>query len=191
MSTPLKPSIVVETETRRPISPSGQYTPAEPPVDNVPKLGMPELEMLARWMDSVFQIPGSRVRFGFDAILGLIPGLGDTVTSMVSLFILHEASKRGISKLTQARMAMNIIVDYLVGSIPVLGDVFDVYWKANQMNLAILRQHTMENPTSQRRMQTSDWFFFACVGLVIMALLAGSLAMSYFMIKWLGKALSL
>lgn len=191
MKMPLKPTIVVETETRRPISPSGQYTADERPVEDVPKLGMPELELLARWMDSVFQIPGSRVRFGFDAILGLIPGLGDTVTSLVSLFILHEASKRGISRLTQARMAMNIVVDYLVGSIPVLGDVFDVYWKANQMNLALLRQHTSENPTAQRRMQTSDWLFFACVGLVIMALLAGSLTMSYFMIRWIGKSLSL
>lgn len=189
MKTPLKPSIVVETDTRRPISTTGQYTPDESPVEDLPRLGMRELEMLARWMDNVFHIPGSQVRFGFDAILGLIPGLGDTVTSLVSLFILHEASKRGISRVTQARMAMNIVIDYLVGAIPVVGDIFDVYWKANQKNLELLRRHTAENPTSQRRMETSDWLFLGGVGLILMTVLAGSLTMSYFFIKWIGKYL--
>jgi hypothetical protein len=185
MKTPSKPAVVVTTETHRPISPDDDLADRGRSVDESPNSGLRELELLARWMDSVFVIPGYGIRFGFDAILGLVPWLGDTATSLVSLYILQEASKRGISRVTQARMAANIIIDYVVGSIPLVGDVFDVYWKANQKNVALLRQYTTANPTSQRRLETSDWLFFGGVALVIMALLAGSMTMSYFLIRWI------
>ena len=99
----------------------------------------PELEMLAHWMDSAFHIPGIGLRFGLDAIIGLIPGLGDTLTSLASLYILNAGRRYGVPRVTMLRMAANIALDYLVGMIPLFGDAFDVVWKANQKNVALLQ----------------------------------------------------
>lgn len=187
MKTSPKPAVVVTTETHRPIS------PGENPVEVPPGFfgtngarGVPQLDLLARLMDSMFEIPGTGIRFGFDTILGLVPGLGDAVASMVSLYILREASQRGVSKLTLARMAANIGVDYVVGSIPGVGDVFDVYWKANLKNIELLRQHTVENPTGQRRERASDWLFLAGLAALLICLLIGCLTITYFLVRWLG-----
>lgn len=100
-----------------------------------------DLEALAHWMDSVFRIPGVPLRFGLDAIIGLIPGFGDTATSAVSLYILHRAAAEGIPRSTMIRMAANIALDYTIGAIPILGDIFDVFFKVNRRNVDILRQH--------------------------------------------------
>src|SRR5438477_12262867 len=106
---------------REPIEPILITNPArEIPISEL------DLELLARVMDSLFEIPGTRVRFGFDAIIGLIPGLGDTITSFVSLYILKAASRAGVPRVTLVRMALNIAIDYIVGCVPVAGDVFDV-----------------------------------------------------------------
>ena len=98
----------------------------------------PELELLAHWMDSAFHIPGIGMRFGLDAIIGLIPGLGDTLTSLASLYILNAGRRYGVPRVTMLRMAANIALDYVVGVIPFVGDAFDVVWKANQKNVALL-----------------------------------------------------
>src|SRR5579862_1986768 len=110
----------------------------------------PQLELLAYWMDTAFVIPGLGIRFGFDAIIGLIPGLGDILTSLISLYILAAARRYGVPRATMMRMAFNIAVDTAVGSIPLLGDAFDVYWKANVMNVALLRRHVFATPAEQR-----------------------------------------
>ncbi len=111
----------------------------------------PELELLAHWMDSAFHIPGIGLRFGLDAIIGLIPGLGDTLTSLASLYILNAGRRYGVPRVTMLRMAANIAVDYLVGMIPLAGDAFDVVWKANQKNVALLRRHVLATPAEERR----------------------------------------
>jgi hypothetical protein len=149
--------------------------------------GIPELEMLAHWMDSVFQIPGSNLRFGVDAILGLIPGLGDTITTLVSLYILQAANQRGVPRVTMARMAMNTGVDYVVGSFPVLGDAFDVVWKSNKKNVEILRKHVEANPGQIRRQQAGDWLFFAALAGGLITLLVGSITITWFLLSWLGS----
>jgi hypothetical protein len=86
-------------------------------------------------------LPGTRVRFGWDSILGLFPGLGDALTSIISLLIVHHASQTGASPFTLARMIGNVAADFLLGSIPLVGDLFDVAFKANRRNARLLEQH--------------------------------------------------
>src|SRR5438067_12723593 len=96
------------------------------------------LDQLSRWMDGLFRIPGTGWRFGLDAIVGLVPGIGDTATTLVSLYILAAGVRYRVSKATLLRMGCNIAVDYLIGAIPVVGDLFDAAWKSNQMNVELL-----------------------------------------------------
>lgn len=139
-------------------------------------------------MDSAFEIPGLKLRFGVDSILGLLPGVGDLVTSFVSMYILQEAQRRGVSRVTLTRMSVNVLIDLLIGSIPLLGDVFDVIWKSNQKNVALLIQHESA-PADRRRRQIGDWFFLALLIAFLMTVLAGSLTLTYFMVvsvtRWL------
>lgn len=139
----------------------------------------PELDLLARWMDSVFEMPGVRFRFGWDALLGLIPGLGDTLTTLVSLYILGAARRYGVPRATMVRMAANIALDYLFGAVPLVGDAFDVYWKANQRNVALLRRHVEATPAERRRAQSGDWLFVAGLVTLLVALLIGSVVIAW------------
>ncbi len=141
-------------------------------------------------MDSVFRVPGLGIRFGLDSIIGLVPGLGDTVTSFVSLYILNVASRLGVPRVTLIRMAANIAIDFAVGSVPLLGDVFDVYWKANQKNVELVRRHTLAPPTEKRRACAGDWFFFACLTGSLILLVIGSIVTAYFVLTWIGRRLA-
>jgi hypothetical protein len=147
------------------------------------------LRQLSRWMDSVFEIPGLRLRFGLDTILGLLPGMGDLASSVVSLYILQAAARNNVSRVTLARMGFNILLDWLVGTIPLLGDVFDVYWKSNVRNVALLERHLDANPQARHQARRSDgWFLTGLIALLVMALI-GSLTVSYFVVIWLGSLL--
>lgn len=113
------------------------------------------LRRLAHWMDGRFRVPVIGVRFGLDSILGLVPGVGDTATAIISLATLHEARKLGGSRWLLARMTANVLIDAGVGSIPLLGDLFDVYWKANEKNLELLEREIarqgLTSPDTNRR----------------------------------------
>src|SRR5687767_12049805 len=100
----------------------------------------PRLERLSQWMDTRFQIPGMEWRFGLDALLGLLPGVGDLISALIGMYIVSAAARHGVSRVTLARMGMNLGIDFVLGSVPLVGDLFDVAWKANQMNLELLRQ---------------------------------------------------
>jgi hypothetical protein len=100
-----------------------------------------QVQFLAKVMDEQFIIPGTGIRFGWDSILGLFPGLGDAITSAVSLLIVHHAWQTGASPLLLARMLGNVGVDFLVGAVPLVGDAFDFAWKANRKNARLLEQH--------------------------------------------------
>jgi hypothetical protein len=143
------------------------------------------LRQLSRLMDSVFEIPGLKVRFGVDAILGLIPGLGDLASSAVALIILKAAAQNGVPRVAMARMGFNLLVDWLVGSVPFLGDVFDIYWKANQKNVELLERHLDASVTVQRSARRGDWIFFAGLVGLLFAALVGSLTMTYFAVRWM------
>lgn len=98
------------------------------------------IEALAVLMDSAFALPGSKVRVGLDAILGLVPVIGDLVSQAISTYIIWEARQLGVSRWTLTRMLTNTLIDTIVGSVPVLGDAFDVVWRANMKNLALLKK---------------------------------------------------
>lgn len=99
------------------------------------------LSLLAYWLDSRFRIPGTRRTFGLDALIGLIPGVGDTATALLSCYILIEARRLGVPKAALMRMMYNIGVDMLVGFVPFVGDLFDIHWKANERNIGIVNRH--------------------------------------------------
>jgi hypothetical protein len=141
-----------------------------------------DLERLAHWLDSVFEIPGIRVRFGLDALLGLLPGVGDTASALASVYILQAATKFGVPRITLARMTLNIGIDLLVGAIPIVGDLFDVYWKANQMNVELLRRHFKANPMTERSIRRSDTLFVGGMIALIVVLLFASVTGAYFIL---------
>jgi len=99
------------------------------------------IEALCRLMDSAFRIPGTNVRLGLDPIIGLVPVLGDLVSQAISTYIIWEARRLGVSRFTMARMIANTALDTLVGMIPFAGDAFDVMFRANMKNLALLKRH--------------------------------------------------
>ncbi len=101
-------------------------------------------------MDDRFRIPGTGVRFGFDPIIGLVPGAGDTVTAAIGVYTLAQVRKAGLPMSVLARMAGNLAIDWLVGMVPILGDLFDVGFKAHRRNAALLRRHLERSEGSGR-----------------------------------------
>src|ERR671916_2947062 len=97
------------------------------------------VERLGWLMDDVFRVPVLGWRFGLDALIGLVPGLGDTSTALVSFYILAAAVRYRVPKITLLRMGLNIGIDYVLGAVPFVGDLFDAAWKSNQMNMELLR----------------------------------------------------
>lgn len=141
------------------------------------------LERLSWLMDDLFRVPVLGWRFGLDALIGLIPALGDTTTSLVSFYILVSAVRYRVPKITLLRMGLNIAIDYVVGSLPIVGDLADAWWKSNHMNVDLLRRHAgaAEEASSAR---TSDWIFVGGIIAVLSVLAIGSIATSlYFLVK--------
>jgi Domain of unknown function (DUF4112) len=99
------------------------------------------ITLLTRFLDSAFVIPGTNRRVGFDAIIGLVPGIGDAVTTLLASYIIWEARQLGLPRWKIARMIGNVALDTVLGAIPLAGDVFDVLFKANQRNLRIIHDH--------------------------------------------------
>ena len=99
------------------------------------------LEALATLMDAAITIPGTKIVMGLDAFIGLVPVIGDAITSIVSGYIIWEARRLGAPRLLVARMSANAAFDAVIGSVPIAGDVFDVAFKANRRNVALLRRH--------------------------------------------------
>lgn len=99
------------------------------------------LETLAHLMDSAFVIPGTSMRVGVDSLIGLIPGLGDTISALISSYIVKQASKYNLPWHLKLQMSFNIFIDWLIGIIPLIGDLFDVGWKANTRNVELLKKH--------------------------------------------------
>jgi Domain of unknown function (DUF4112) len=125
---------------------------------------------LRKWsvlLDSAFRVPGTNFTFGLDPLLGLIPWIGDMTTPLFSAVLLLHAVRMRIPKIVQLRMLMNAAIDFAIGVVPVIGDLFDFGWKANVRNLALLERHA--NPGVAAR--ASDWAFVLIV-LGVLALLA-------------------
>src|ERR1700694_1296068 len=111
-----------------------------------------DVESLARWFDYAFALPGG-FRFGLAGIIGLIPGIGDVFDALISLYIVVRAIQLGISRVAIARMLVNVGIEALAGSVPFIGDLFDIAFKANRRNYLLLKSH-LSYPERQRR---QDW----------------------------------
>lgn len=103
------------------------------------------LRRLTRLMDTTFALPGTRFRIGLDPLLGLIPGLGDGVSALISLYMIVLARRLGVGRGTLVAMLINVGADALLGSIPLLGDLFDFAFKANSRNLKLIQRHLGES----------------------------------------------
>lgn len=144
------------------------------------------LRSLAWLLDSAIQLPGTRFRVGLDAIVGLIPGLGDVVGVLLSSYIVREAARAGAPPSVLVRMAWNVLVEGVVGMVPLAGDIFDAAWKANQRNVALLEAH-FEHPQRVRR---SSRIFVALLVLGLIALVALTSAATFFIVRALIHAFS-
>ena len=127
-------------------------------------------------MDDMFRVPVLGWRFGLDALIGLIPGFGDTATSLVSFYILAAAVRYRVPKITLLRMGLNIGLDYVVGSLPVVGDVLDAWWKSNHKNLDLLKRRATVSADEARAGSASDWLF---VGGIIVGLIGLAIASAF------------
>jgi hypothetical protein len=175
----------------RTVSPGrGRRTARASGAANIDSELSPELELLAKWTDTVFRIPGLNIRFGLDAILGLIPGVGDFTTALASLYILSAANRYNVPRITLTRMAMNILLDTLIGAIPFVGDLFDAYWKSNARNVELLRRHASAAPGAEKNLQRRDrWFVIAVIiGLAALMIAAGFVA--FWILSWVVTALA-
>lgn len=104
-----------------------------------------DLRTLADWLDTRFAIPGTKWRFGFDSIIGLIPGVGDAVTTALGAYIIFRAHEFGAPKMLLARMGLNLAIDAIVGAVPIFGDVFDFAFKSHLRNVRLLLRWLEEN----------------------------------------------
>ena len=120
------------------------------------KIDIDRLERLATRMDSLFAIPGTRIRVGLDPILGLIPGIGDLLSLGPSAYILREGHRAGVSNRTKGRMVANIAIDTLLGSIPLIGDLFDIGYKSKLRNVALIREHLEAEASAIDRAAQND-----------------------------------
>ncbi len=123
-----------------------------------------DIEALARWLDYAFRLPGG-FRFGIAGIIGLIPGIGDVFDALVSFYIVFRAIQLGISRVAIARMLVNIGIEAAAGSVPFVGDLFDIAFKANRRNYRLLKSHLAQ----PERQKTQDWVFL----IVIVSLVYG------------------
>lgn len=105
---------------------------------------------VARIMDTALRIPGTGIRFGADSVLGLVPGIGDIAGSLIGLYIINEARRLGVDNAKLAKMAINLGIDAASGSIPLVGDLFDVYFKSHRRNVAIILDHFGVTPEDLR-----------------------------------------
>ena len=126
------------------------------------------LRHTARLLDSAFQVPGTTYRIGLDPILGLVPGIGDLVSPIFTIGILWQGHDLGISRVVLVRMLGNVLVDAAVGAVPIVGDLFDFAWKANERNLALLELHA----TEERAPSGGDWVFVAALTALILIIAA-------------------
>ncbi|MGA9382483.1 MAG: DUF4112 domain-containing protein [Phormidium sp.] len=132
------------------------------------------LRRISHVLDNAIPIPGTKFRFGIDPILGLIPGGGDTVSAFFAAYIVWESAMLGLPKQILMRMFSNILFDTFAGSVPIAGDLFDVAWKANAKNVALLEEH-LKLPDSNEK--PDKWFLFLLlIGLILFVAVVGTIS---------------
>jgi Domain of unknown function (DUF4112) len=149
-----------------------------------------QLEPLFKWlaliMDQFLRLPGTKFRFGLDPIIGLIPGIGDTASAIISALSLVYAARCGLPKVLLARMSLNILLNEIIGIIPGIGDAFSFWFKSNVRNYELLQQH-IARPTRSR---TSDWIFVAAVLGLLFVIVCAGLLVSLFVLQEIFRLLN-
>jgi hypothetical protein len=139
------------------------------------------LRSLQGWLDEAFRVPGTKLRFGWDPLIGMLPWAGDVIAALMSGAIVLQAHHMRLPRVVQLRMLGNVAIDLVAGAIPFIGDVADFFWKSNKKNFAMLEQHAYE----VRPATTGDWLFVTAVLLAIAAVALVPLAVMY----WIGSML--
>lgn len=143
-----------------------------------------DLQSIRRWarlLDSQFRIPGTKLTFGLDPVIGLIPGVGDLVGPVFGLIVVAHAWKMRVPKIIMARMLVNAGLDALLGIIPFVGDTVDLFWKANQANVLLLERHAYE----RRAVTMGDRLFVAAAAIAVLLMMLVPIAI----VIWIGRAL--
>ena len=139
------------------------------------------LQQLEVLLDEAFRVPGTQFRFGLDGIIGIVPGLGDVLAGLLSLIIPLAGWVRGLPYVTLVRMGVNLAIGVLVGTIPLLGDVFDIAWKANRRNYALLRRH-LDTP---RKHTWRDWLFLGLLAVLLGIVFLLPILLILMLVRWL------
>jgi hypothetical protein len=142
------------------------------------------LRSLKRVLDEAFRVPGTNIRFGWDAVIGLVPWAGDLLTALMAGAIITHAHRMRVPKVVQLRMLLNVGIDLAIGLVPFAGDVADVFWKSNTRNMALLERHAAQ---PGRPPSPADWAFVSAVigGIAVMAALP--LIVVYWVLGQLGR----
>ncbi|MBX9789686.1 MAG: DUF4112 domain-containing protein [Pirellulales bacterium] len=147
------------------------------------------IKFLVRLLDTAFELPVVGWRIGLDPIIGLIPGVGDALTTAISLYVVVAAQRLGAPRIVVARMLVNVLVDALLGAVPILGDVFDVWFKANVRNLALFERALVAGQSGRRGQHWSDWLIVGLALLAIGMVVAGAAWLSYLLLTSIGAAM--
>lgn len=154
------------------------------------KANAARVEPLFRWiallMDDLLRLPGTRFKIGIDPLIGLIPGIGDTGSAMVSAIALIQAARHGIPKIILARMSVNILLNEFIGIVPVVGDAFSFWFKSNARNYNLLKQHM----SAARKPRAGDWIFVVGVLIALAIIVAAGIFVSLLVIQQLIRLLS-
>ena len=154
---------------------------------------MTTLRSLQRLLDDAFRVPGTNIRFGWDPVIGLVPWIGDVLTAVFSFAIILQAHHLRVPRVVQLRMVINVAIDVLVGVIPFIGDVADVFWKSNRKNFALLERHArLRSPGAGASVgaraaeatgaTAGDWLFVIGVFVVVVLIAAVPLVVLYWIV---------
>ncbi len=141
--------------------------------------------LLAKFMDELVRVPGTRFRFGLDPVIGLIPGIGDTASALISTFSLIYAAWCGVPRIILGRIALNILINETVGIIPGIGDAFSFWFKSNSRNRQLLSAYVAAPGASRK----SDWVFVAAVLAILVLVVGVGLLVSVLLLRELFKIL--
>lgn len=140
------------------------------------------LDYIAALLDDVWNIPGTKIRFGLDGLMGWIPGIGDAMAGMASCVIIFASWRRGVRPITLARMVANVLLESAVGAVPIIGDAFHLFWKANRRNYRLLIREKQE-PVGNTRL---DWIFLGALLIAAISVIAIPLGTVIWLLHYAG-----
>lgn len=144
------------------------------------------LRRLAQILDNAIPIPGTKQRIGIDPIIGMLPGGGDLVTGALGAYIILESARMGVERQIIGKMIGNILLDAIAGTVPVVGDFFDMGWKANVKNIALLEKHIKINPDSNK----PNWLFLIGLTILLVAIIISFATLTVLIFRWLWQTVN-